>query len=158
VHAHLVMAALAPALLAQFALLCLAAGRRPALADVRAAVAGGLAVPALLRLVNHLSGGDFLFFVPALRYARTPSKQSNPCHNALPQWLPQATYLAYAAMTLAACLFTWALGRPWAGRDGRRRALTVAALQGPFVFAALVSAYLQVVKKQTVLDHSYPAA
>src|SRR5262249_16674118 len=150
-----------------------AEGRRLGLWPHLAVLMGALALTVLLGVVNGLTGGRFLFFLPQIKYTLFLT-QGNSWYLPADRWLPWARRLALPVATpaapavawwgalgmatLAGCAVTWLAGRPWDQQDGRRQALWVAALQVPFVFALPIACYYQFVKQQTVLFPPYMEA
>jgi hypothetical protein len=152
VHTHLFLAVFAPLLV----LLYWAAlerrgtgssGSRWLVAAV-SAMAGGLALTAILAIINRATGGQWLFFMPQVEQALKVSgdKYWSPAAH----WLPGATHLVLPMAMIALGLTSFR--RPW--RAGQRLAGMLVLLP---CIALGVMCFLQVVMHQTTLDYPYMA-
>jgi hypothetical protein len=156
VHTHLFFIVFTPFLLALY----LEALARPlshrvrrVSADSLLALAGVLVSTIVLAAVNGFTGGDWLFFMPQIRYTLWLSE---PGHNQWVMnprvWLPSARHLVIPLLCLVAgTLSAWRYGTK--NREARFALLFV--LQG-WAALALMS-FFQFARGQTVLDWSYMA-
>jgi len=113
------------------------------------ALAGGVGLTAVLAAVNHLTGGDWLFFVPQLQIALTLSGHDRwwlPVR----QWLPNATYLVLPIAMIATGLSR--AYRPWK-KDERMNGTLVLLPCLAFVMTCIFQFWARV----TTLDHDYMA-
>jgi hypothetical protein len=120
--------------------------------DLLFGVSGGLLLTTALAVVNAATGGEWLFFLPQIRYTiwlGEPGNNSWWIADAS-RWLSSARYLVVPVLVLLVPLLL--LLR----RSSARSALAVAFVGQAWAAFALLC-YFQFVRHQTVLDHSYQA-
>lgn len=113
------------------------------------AVAGGVGLTAVLAVINRITGGEWLFFLPQLEIAFKLS-QGDPWWLPMNQWLPYATYLVLPIALLAIGLTSG--DRLWKAEE--RPAATLVLL--PCV-ALAVTCFFQFWSRVTTLDYDYMA-
>jgi hypothetical protein len=157
IHTHLFMVVLTPLLLLfHVAIVPATTGERlfPRIArDWLLVASGGLGVTVVLGAINAATGGEWLFFMPQVRYTLWLAQPgSNTEWVGDPRrWLPSAWYLVLPLLFLVAgvpVLF----GR-WSAPE--RRILVVLVAQAWMAFVVLC--FFQFIRRQTVLDHNYQA-
>jgi hypothetical protein len=152
VHTHVFLAVFAPLLVFLYW------GALPPIADRRwarwgvpmmAAVAGALISTAALAMINRLSGGVWLFFLPQWQLAFRLS-QHDPWWLPAREWLANATYLVVPVAMIATGFSSGC--RPWKA-DQR--------LKGTLVFrpglALAIASFFQFWTQATTLDYDYMA-
>jgi hypothetical protein len=150
-HTHLFLVVFAPLVMLVYWAALDPQERAPAramwLTAAASAVAGGVALTVVLATINRATGGSWLFFIPQIEQALKVSgdKYWSPVGN----WLPTATYLV---LPVAMTIMGLAGYASW--RVEPRRAGTLVAL--PWLALGIMS-ILQLVVRQTTLDHSYMA-
>lgn len=155
VHTHLFLVVFAPLVAVLYVVALPSEEGRKVARSARAAglvIAGGLALTAVLAVINKTTGGAWMFFMPQLEQAmRVTDPDFDHWWKGALQWLPAARYLVIPLALMCA-----GLAVPFRRRyeDDRRMALTLVAL----AWAALgIMGYFQFARRLTTLDYSYVA-
>lgn len=155
VHTHLFLIVFAPLVAVLYAMALPADDTRKlarSLQATAAVIVGGLALTAVLAIINKATKGDWLFFMPQVEQAM---RVTNPAYDHwwkgnASQWLPAARYLV---MPLAAMVAGFAA--LFVRRDGSRRMSL--ALVGLAWASFAIMCYAQLAQRLTTLDYSYVA-
>ncbi len=74
---------------------------------------GLLVITFLLCLISYRTNGQFLFFSPAFNYSLKYSNQPSPLRLPLENWISQATWLVFPALTFLSSIVTLIANRFW---------------------------------------------
>jgi hypothetical protein len=156
VHTHLFLVVFAPfvAVLYMAALPPEETRKLPRILQTTALViVGGVALTAVLAVVNRATGGAWLFFVPQVDQAMrvTHPDYDHWWKGNASQWLPTARYLVMPTAAMVAglgALFVWPSER------SRRMSLTLVGIAWA---AFALMCYCQLALRLTTLDYSYVA-
>ena len=157
VHTHTVYAGFVGIMLLVFVVPPITSARAGA-ARVASAVAwllvGGIAITALLAVINVATGGRWLFFVPQLEYTLLVSRTGNRYLRPPAEWLPSARHLVIPTLIVAAGIAWLFTARRAYARDHMRAGFaTVFVVQGLIAVALML--YLQFVAGQTAFDPQF---
>ena len=156
VHTHLFLVVFAPLVAVLYIGALPAEEGRKLARSVRAAglvVAGGIALTAVLAVINRATGGAWLFFMPQVEQAM---RVTNPDYDHwwkgnASQWLPAARYLVMPIAAMAA-----GLGALFVRHDERSRRMSL-TLVGLAWATFVIMCYFQLARRLTTLDYSYVA-
>ncbi len=154
VHTHLFLVVFAPLVAVLYVVALPAEEGRKVARSVRAAglvIAGGLALTAVLAVINGATGGAWMFFMPQFEQAmRVTNPDYDHWWKGAVQWLPAARYLVIPLALMCAGLAVLFRRHD----EDRRMPITLVAL----AWAAFgIMCYFQFARRLTTLDYSYVA-
>ncbi len=153
-HTTTIAVTFLPLLVIHFIILNWLGRRRPLLTAALEFFAGGVTITVILGLINQLTGGSFLFFLPQINYALRLSQHGNAWYVPLSTWIKQAYWLVLPAITIVA-IPLFSLRNLFKSHLDEKQLTIVIGSYLQFLLILGIFVYFSEVKQQTTLYPKY---